>query len=116
MATIAISDASFEGDVLNADKPVLVDFWAEWCGPCKVIGPSLEEIADEMADSVTITKANLDDAPEAATRYGIRTIPNLVLFKGGEEVARFSRAAPKSQLKAWLEGALASAPEAAARG
>lgn len=106
MPTIAISDTSFDTDVLQAEKPVLVDFWAEWCGPCKVIGPSLEEIADELADQVTITKANLDDAPEAATRYGIRTIPNLVLFKGGEEVARFSRAAPKSQLKAWLEGNL----------
>ncbi|MBA4040816.1 MAG: thioredoxin [Sphingobium sp.] len=106
MPTIAISDMSFDTDVLQAEKPVLVDFWAEWCGPCKVIGPSLEEIADELADQVTITKANLDDAPDAATRYGIRTIPNLVLFKGGQEVARFSRAAPKSQLKAWLEGNL----------
>ena len=107
MATVKIDDASFETDVLQADKPVLVDFWAEWCGPCKVIGPSLEEISDELADQVTIAKADLEDAPEAATRFGIRTIPNLVLFKGGEEVARFSRAAPKSQLKAWLEGALA---------
>lgn len=106
MATKAISDTSFDTDVLSAEKPVLVDFWAEWCGPCKVIGPSLEEISDELADQVTITKANLDDAPEAATRYGIRTIPNLVLFKGGEEVARFSRAAPKSQIKAWIEGNL----------
>ena len=108
MATIKISDASFEADVLGAEKPVLVDFWAEWCGPCKVIGPSLEEISDELADQVTITKANLDDAPEAATRFGIRTIPNLVLFKGGQEIARFSRAAPKSQLKSWLESALSS--------
>ena len=107
MATVKIDDASFETDVLQADKPVLVDFWAEWCGPCKVIGPSLEEISDELADQVTIAKADLEDAPEAATRFGIRTIPNLVLFKGGEEVARFSRAAPKSQLKAWLEGARA---------
>ncbi|MBX9731465.1 MAG: thioredoxin [Sphingomonas sp.] len=115
MATTKIDDASFDNDVLKADKPVLVDFWAEWCGPCKVIGPSLEEISDELADQVTITKANLDDAPEAATRFGIRTIPNLVLFKGGEEVARFSRAAPKSQLKAWLEGALETSAKAAAK-
>lgn len=115
MATIAISDTSFETDVLQADKPVLVDFWAEWCGPCKVIGPSLEEISDELADQVTITKANLDDAPDAASKYGIRTIPNLVLFKGGEEIARFSRAAPKSQLKAWLEGALGTAAAAQVR-
>jgi len=106
MATKKISDASFDTDVIQADKPVLVDFWAEWCGPCKVIGPSLEEISDELADHVTIAKADLDDAPEAATKYGIRTIPNLVLFKNGEEVARFSRAAPKNQLKEWLVGAL----------
>lgn len=106
MATIAITDTSFDADVLKADKPVLVDFWAEWCGPCKVIGPSLEEISNELADQLTITKANLDDAPDAATKYGIRTIPNLVLFRGGEEVARFSRAAPKSQIKAWIEGNL----------
>lgn len=106
MATTKVSDATFDSDVLKAEQPVLVDFWAEWCGPCKVIGPSLEELSDEMADQVTITKANLDDAPDAATRYGIRSIPNLVLFRNGEEVARFSRAAPKSQLKAWLEGAL----------
>lgn len=107
MATKKISDASFASDVLQADKPVLVDFWADWCGPCKVIGPSLEEISDELADQVVITKANLDDAPDAAAEYNIRTIPNLVLFKNGTEVARFSRAAPKGQLKAWLEGALA---------
>ncbi len=106
MATRAITDSDFETDVIGADKPVLVDFWAEWCAPCKMIGPSLEEISDELSDQVTILKADLEDAPEAATRFGIRTIPNLVLFKGGEEVARFSRAAPKSQLKAWLEGAL----------
>ncbi|WP_066652811.1 MULTISPECIES: thioredoxin [Sphingomonas] len=106
MPTIAITDTSFETDVLKAEKPVLVDFWAEWCGPCKVIGPSLEEISDELADKLTITKANLDDAPDAATKYGIRTIPNLVLFRGGEEIARFSRAAPKSQIKAWIEGNL----------
>jgi len=107
MATKAISDTSFGTDVLGADKPVLVDFWADWCGPCKMIAPALEELSDELADQVTITKANLDDAPDSAAKYGIRTIPNLVLFKNGEEVARFSRAAPKGQLKAWLEGALA---------
>lgn len=107
MATKKISDTSFTTDVIEADKPVLVDFWADWCGPCKMIAPALEELSDELADQVTITKANLDDAPDSAAKYGIRTIPNLVLFKNGEEVARFSRAAPKGQLKAWLEGALA---------
>lgn len=109
MATKNISDTSFDSDVLHADRPVLVDFWADWCGPCKMIAPSLEEISDEMADQVTITKANLDDAPEAASKYGIRSIPNLVLFHKGEEVARFSRAARKSELKAWLERSLGDA-------
>ncbi len=106
MATTKVSDANFEADVLQSDQPVLVDFWAEWCGPCKVIGPSLEELSDEMAGQVTIAKANLDDAEEMAARFGVRAIPNLVLFKGGAEIARFSGAAPKSKLKAWLEGAL----------
>lgn len=106
MATKPVTDTSFPTDVLAADKPVLVDFWAEWCGPCKVIGPSLEELSDELAGQVTIAKANLDDAEEMAARFGVRAIPNLVLFKGGEEIARFSGAAPKSKLKAWLEGAL----------
>lgn len=106
MGTKPVSDASFAQDVIASDKPVLVDFWADWCGPCKMIAPALEEIAEELADQVTITKANLDDAPDAAAQYNIRTIPNLVLFKDGQEVARFSRAAPKSQLKAWIEGSL----------
>jgi thioredoxin 1 len=107
MATTTVSDATFENDVLQADLPVLVDFWADWCGPCKVIGPSLEEISDELAGQVTIAKANLDDAEETAARFGVRAIPNLVLFKGGQEIARFNGAAPKSKLKAWLEDALA---------
>lgn len=107
MGTKSISDTSFETDVLQADRPVLVDFWADWCGPCKMIAPSLEALSDELGDQVTITKANLDDAPDSAAKYGIRTIPNLVLFKQGVEVARFSRAAPKGEIRAWLEGALA---------
>ncbi len=106
MGTQTISDESFEADVLAADKPVLVDFWAEWCGPCKMIAPALEEISDELAGQVTIAKLNIDDNPDAPTRYGVRGIPTMILFKGGVKVAEKVGAAPKSQLKQWLEGAL----------
>jgi thioredoxin 1 len=106
MATKAISDASFEADVLSADKPVLVDFWAEWCGPCKMIGPALEEISEELADKVTIAKINIDDHPDAPTRYGVRGIPTMILFKNGAPVATKVGAAPKGALKSWLEGEL----------
>ncbi len=106
MPTKAISDASFHNDVIAADKPVLVDFWAEWCGPCKMIGPSLEEISDELADKVTIAKLNIDDHPDAPSRYGVRGIPTMILFKNGEPAATKVGAAPKSALKGWLEGEL----------
>lgn len=106
MATKAISDASFQDDVLSADKPVLVDFWAEWCGPCKMIGPALEEIAEELADKVTIAKINIDDHPDAPARYNVRGIPTMILFKNGEEAQRKVGAAPKSALKGWLESSL----------
>ena len=106
MATKAISDASFHDDVIAADKPVLVDFWAEWCGPCKMIGPALEEISDELADKVTIAKINIDDHPDAPARYGVRGIPTMILFKNGAPAATKVGAAPKSALKGWLEGEL----------
>jgi thioredoxin 1 len=106
MATKAITDASFATDVLEADGPVLVDFWAEWCGPCKMIGPSLEEMSDELAGKVTITKINIDENPDAPTKYGVRGIPTMILFKGGQKVAEKVGAAPKSALKGWLEGEL----------
>ena len=107
MATASVTDESFEADVLGSATPVLVDFWAEWCGPCKMIAPSLEEIAGELEGRVTIVKANLDDAGEAATRYSVRTIPQLVLFKDGQEAARWTRgAAPRSVLQGWLEAEL----------
>ncbi|MBP8232317.1 thioredoxin TrxA [Rhizorhabdus sp.] len=106
MPTKAISDSSFQSDVLKADKPVLVDFWAEWCGPCKMIGPALEEIADELADKVTIAKINIDENPDAPSQYGVRGIPTMILFKNGQPAATKVGAAPKSALKGWLEGEL----------
>ena len=106
MATKTISDSSFEADVLSADGPVLVDFWAEWCGPCKMIGPSLEEISEELGEKVTIAKLNIDENPDAPARYGVRGIPTMILFKNGAAAATKVGAAPKSQLKGWLEGEL----------
>jgi thioredoxin 1 len=106
MATKAITDSSFNEDVISSDTPVLVDFWAEWCGPCKMIGPALEEISEELGDKVVIAKLNIDDHPDAPARYGVRGIPTMILFKGGEPTATKVGAAPKSQLKGWLEGQL----------
>ena len=106
MATKTITDASFHADVIKSDKPVLVDFWAEWCGPCKMIGPALEELSDELGGKVTIAKLNIDDNPDAPGRYGVRGIPTMILFKGGAPAATQVGAAPKSQLKAFIEGAL----------
>ena len=106
MATKAVTDASFQKDVIDADKPVLVDFWAEWCGPCKMIGPALEEISEELGDKVTIAKVNIDENPDAPGKYGVRGIPTMILFKNGEAAATKVGAAPKSALKSWLESVL----------
>ncbi|MEO5866060.1 MAG: thioredoxin TrxA, partial [Sphingomonas sp.] len=106
MATKKITDDSFHADVISADGPVLVDFWAEWCGPCKIIGPSLEEISEELGEQVTIAKINIDENPDAPGKYGVRGIPTMILFKGGNPAATKVGAAPKGQLKAWLEGEL----------
>ena len=106
MSTIAVTDASFAADVLQSDKPVLVDFWADWCGPCKMIGPALEEISDELADSVTIAKVDIMESTDTAAKFGVQSIPLMVLFKNGEPVAQKLGAAPKGQLKAWLESVL----------
>jgi thioredoxin 1 len=104
MATKTITDNSFHDDVIAASGPVLVDFWAEWCGPCKMIGPALEEISDELGGKVTIAKLNIDENPDAPGRYGVRGIPTMILFKDGSPVATKVGAAPKSQLKGWIEG------------
>ena len=106
MATKKITDESFAADVINAGGPVLVDFWAEWCGPCKIIGPSLEEISDELGEKVTIAKINIDENPDAPAKYGVRGIPTMILFKNGAPAATKVGAAPKSALKGWLEAEL----------
>jgi thioredoxin 1 len=102
MATVKVTDDSFETDVLKAEGPVLVDYWAEWCGPCKQIGPALEEIAGEMAGKVTIAKLNIDDNPMAPGKYGVRGVPTLMLFKNGKVAATRVGAMPKSKIVEWL--------------
>lgn len=106
MTTKAITDTSFDSDVLRADRPVVVDFWAEWCGPCKMIAPALEEIAAEMSDQVTIAKIDIDANPEAPTKYGVRGIPTMILFKNGQIAATKIGAMPKSAIKQWIESEL----------
>ena len=106
MATVAVTDSSFQSDVLESDKPVLVDFWADWCGPCKMIAPALEELSDEMKEQVTIAKMDIMENPDVPGKMGVQSIPYLVLFKNGEQAAQMRGAAPKGQLKQWLEGEL----------
>jgi thioredoxin 1 len=106
MATVKVTDANFKTDVMGASGPVVVDFWAEWCGPCKMIGPSLEEIAEELQGKVTIAKLNVDENPGVAGTYGIRSIPTLMLFKDGKMASSKVGAAPKSELKKWISSAI----------
>ena len=109
MGTRSVTDQSFATDVLGAGKPVLVDFWAEWCGPCRMIAPALEEIAGEIGEQVDIVKLNIDENPDTPTRYGVRGIPTMVLFKDGKPVAQKVGAAPRSQIQQWLEAEIAAA-------
>ena len=105
MATKTVTDQSFADDVLGADGPVLVDFWAEWCGPCKMIAPALEEISSELSGKVKVAKLNIDDNPELAAQFGVRSIPTLAIFKGGKVADIKVGAAPKTALSAWISGA-----------
>jgi thioredoxin 1 len=106
MTTKPVSDDSFDADVLKADGAVLVDFWAEWCGPCKMISPALEEIAKEMDGRVTIAKVNIDDNPLTPQKYGVRGIPTLMLFRDGQVAATKVGALAKNQLQEWVESVL----------
>lgn len=106
-ANLAVKSSEFEEKVLKSPIPVLVDFWAEWCGPCKQIAPALEQISEELADVVTVAKVNIEDSPTTPSRYGVRGIPTMILFKNGAPAATKVGAEPKGRIKAWLEGELA---------
>jgi thioredoxin 1 len=102
MATVATDKSRFQTDVLDAKEPVVVDFWAEWCGPCKMIAPALEEISNEMAGKLRVAKVNVDENPELAAQFGVRSIPTLMLFKNGELADTKVGAVPKTALTAWI--------------
>jgi len=106
MSSVAVTDENFEAEVLKSDTPVVVDFWAEWCGPCKQLSPLVDELAYEMSGKVKVVKVNIDESPEAPTKYGVRGIPTLMVFKDGQLVDTRVGGMPKSQLTEWVEGAI----------
>ena len=101
-----VTDKDFESEVLKSDQPVLVDFWAEWCGPCRALGPSLDALAAEKAGSVKVVKVNIDENPNAPSKYGVRSIPTLLIFKNGEVVAQTVGALPKTELTKWVDATI----------
>jgi thioredoxin 1 len=111
MKPTAVSDSTFESAVLKAEGPVLVDFWAEWCGPCKMVAPFLEDLAADKTGKLTVAKLNIDENPQAPMKYGVRSIPTMILFKGGQVAATKIGALPKSKLYEWVDSVL-SAPAA----
>ena len=106
MATVTVTNENFQSEVLDSTTPVVVDFWAEWCGPCKMIAPSLEEISNEMGDKVKIAKLNIDENPDLAAQFGVRSIPTLAMFKGGEVSDIKVGALPKTGLSSWIGDAI----------
>ena len=108
MAVGKVSDTTFDTEVLKASGPVVVDFWAEWCGPCRMLAPALEEIAGSLGDKVKIVKLNVDESPATATKYGIQSIPTLMIFKNGQMASRQIGAAPKQKLEQWITAAMAT--------
>ena len=106
MATVKVTDATFDEEVKNSDIPVVVDFWAEWCGPCKMIGPALEELSEEYAGQIKIAKVNVDENPNSAIALGVRGIPELLMFKGGQVLSNNTGATPQSVLQDWIKSAV----------
>ena len=106
MGVSKVSDQDFDAEVLKSAQPVVVDFWAEWCGPCKMIAPALEELAGSMNGKVKIVKLNVDESPKTASKYGVMSIPTLMIFKGGEMASRQVGAAPKQKLQQWISAAV----------